>query len=88
MKQSTSVYVIIFLIIAVIAFLLSNVFASVLVIDNSNSTKLAAIEDDGFQPVEIEHVKVIIPKVENNNTTTTTIENITENIRQVANNVL
>lgn len=88
MKQSTSVYVIIFLIIAVIAFLLSNVFASVLVIDTSNSTKLATIEDDGFQPVEIEHVKVIIPKVENNNTTTTTIENITENIRQVANNVL
>ena len=86
MKQSTSVYVIIFLIIAVIAFLLSNVFASVLVIDTSNSSKLTAIEDDGFQPVEIEHVEVIIPKVENN--TTTYIENVTGSIKQVVETVM
>ncbi|MCR5027589.1 MAG: hypothetical protein K6A34_09160 [Methanobrevibacter sp.] len=86
MKQSTSVYVIIFLIIAVIAFILSNVFASVLVIDTSNSTKLTAIEDDGFQPVEIKQVKVIIPKVENN--TTTYIENVTGSIKQVVETVM
>ena len=68
MKQSTSVYIVIFLIIAVIAFFLSNVIASTLVIDTTNSTKLTAIENDHFQPSEIKHVQVIIPKVENNTT--------------------
>lgn len=72
MKQSTSVYLVIFLVIAVIAFLLSNVIASALVIDTTNSTKLTAIENDDFQPSEIRHVEVIIPKVENNTTNNTT----------------
>ena len=80
MKQSTSVYIVIFLIIAVIAFLLSNVIASVLVIDSSNSTKLTAIENDEFQPVEIEHVEVIIPKVENNTTNSSSIIEVVEDI--------
>lgn len=80
MKQSTSVYIVIFLIIAVIAFLLSNVIASVLVIDSSNSTKLTAIENDEFQPVEIEHVEVIIPKVENNTTNSSSIIEVVEDV--------
>ena len=79
MKQSTSVYIVIFLIIAVTAFLLSNVIASVIVIDSSNSTKLTAIENDEFEPVEIEHVEVIIPKVENN-TTNSSIIDVVEDI--------
>ena len=72
MKQSTSVYLVIFLVIGVIAFLLSNVIASALVIDTTNSTKLTAIENDDFQPSEIKHVEVIIPKVENNTTNNST----------------
>lgn len=80
MKQSTSVYIVIFLIIAVIAFLLSNVIASVLIIDSSNSTKLTAIENDEFQPVEIEHVEVIIPKVENNTTNSSSIIEVVEDV--------
>lgn len=80
MKQSTSVYIVIFLIIAVIAFFLSNVIASTLVIDTTNSTKLTAIENDNFQPVEIEHVEVIIPKVENNTTNSSGIIEVVEDI--------
>ena len=70
MKQSTKVNLIIFFIIAVIAFAFSTAFASVSHIDVSNSTKLTAIEDDGFQPHEIENVHVVVPVVENktNNT--------------------
>jgi type IV secretory pathway TrbL component len=86
MKQSTKVYLIIFLIIAVIAFVLSSAFASVALIDNSNSTKLTAIENDSFEPHEIENVEVIVPKVQNitvsNNTTT--FDNWTETVIEVA----
>ncbi len=78
MKQSTSVYLVSFLVIAVIAFLLSNVIASALVIDTTNSTKLTAIENDDFQPTEIRHVEVIIPKVENNTTNNNTTGSIIE----------
>ena len=87
MKQSTSVYIVIFLIIAVIAFLLSNVVASVLVIDNSNSTKLTAIENDGFEPNQIHDVEVIVTKVENTTNNTSTIQNWTDEIIDIADDV-
>ena len=88
MKQSTKVYLLIFLIIAVLAFVLSSVFANVLVIDNTNSTKITAIENDGFEPHNVNNVQVIIPKVQNITKTnnTTIIENITNDIIDVANN--
>lgn len=87
MKQSTQVYLLIFLIIAVMAFVLSSVFASVLVIDNTNTTKLTAIEDDGFEPHDIKNVEVIVPKVQNTTqNNTTTIKNITNDIIEVADN--
>lgn len=90
MKETTKVYLITFLVIAVMAFVLSSVFASVLDIDNSNSKKLTAIEDDSFNPEEIHTVQVIIPKTENttrhttNHTNSTVLENITNNIIEVA----
>lgn len=91
MKETTKVYLIIFLILAVMAFVLSSAFASVLDIDNSNSKKLTAIEDDSFNPEEIHHVQVIVPKTENitrhtttNHTNSTVLENITNNIIEVA----
>lgn len=87
MKQSTEVYLLIFLIIAVLAFILSTSFASVVVIDNTNSTKLTAIEDDSFEPHDIKNVQVIVPKVQNKtiiNTTNDTFQNITGNIIEVA----
>lgn len=86
MNQSTKVYLIIFLIVAVIAFVLSSAFASVAMIDSSNSTKLTAIENDSFEPHEIENVEVIIPKVENTtlDNNTTTFDNWTETVIEVA----
>lgn len=87
MKQSTKVYLLIFLIVSVMAFVLSSVFASVVTIDNTNSTKLTAIQDDSFEPHNIQNVQVIVPKVENNtNNNTSSIENFTNNVIDVANN--
>lgn len=87
MKETTKVYLIAFLILAVLAFVLSSTIASIFVIDNSNAKKLTAIQDDSFKPNEINNVQVIIPKTENttrhtNNTTTFT--NLTNNIIEVA----
>ena len=83
MKQSIKVNLIIFLIIAVIAFVLSSAFASVAIIDNSNAKKLTAIENDSFEPHQIQDVEVIVPKVENK-TNNTIITNITDEIIEVA----
>ena len=87
MKQSTKVYLLIFLIVSVMAFVLSSVFASVVIIDNTNSTKLTAIQDDSFEPHDIKNVQVIIPKVENKTyNNTSSFENFTNNVIDVANN--
>ncbi len=87
MKQSTKGYLLIFLIVSVMAFVLSSVFASIVTIDNTNSTKLTAIQDDSFEPHNIQNVQVIVPKVENNtNNNTSSIENFTNNVIDVANN--
>ena len=91
MKESIQVYLFVFAIVAVIAFFLSGVFANIVVIDNSNSTKLTAIEDDSFEPHQIENVKVIVPKVQNKNYTnnnTTIISNITNGIIEVVDEVI
>ena len=87
MKETTKVYLITFLILAVMAFVLSSAFASMFVIDNSNSKKLTAIEDDSFEPHDIKDVQVIVPKTQNttrNTSNTTTIGNLTNNIIEVA----
>ena len=69
------------------AFVLSSVFASVVTIDNTNSTKLTAIQAASFEPHNIQNVQVIVPKVENNtNNNTSSIENFTNNVIDVANN--
>ena len=68
------------------AFVLSSVFASVVTIDNTNSTKLTAIQDDSFEPHDIKNVQVIIPKVENKTyNNTSSFENFTNNVIDVAN---
>ncbi|MBQ9026257.1 MAG: hypothetical protein IJ104_07790 [Methanobrevibacter sp.] len=84
MKQSIKVNLLIFLIIAVIAFVLSSAFASVVVIDNSDAKKITAIENDSFEPHQIEEVPVIIPKVENTTDNTTDFNNFTSDIIEVA----
>lgn len=69
MKQSTKANLVIILIIAVMAFILSSVFAMYVDIDNSNSTRLVAIENDSFEPHHINNVPTYIPPVQNNTTT-------------------
>ena len=85
MKDSIKANLIVFLIIAVIAFTISSAFASLTITQDNDSYKLSSIENDSFEPNYIEEVPTIIPKVENktenstnitttvdNNTTTTT----------------
>ena len=77
MKDSIKANLIVFLIIAVIAFTISSAFASLTITQDNDSYKLSSIENDSFEPNYIEEVPTIIPKVENttnstNITTTTT----------------
>lgn len=91
MKSSTQAYLCVFAIVALIAFLLSGVFANIVVIDNSNSTKIIAIENDSFEPHQIDNVEIIVPKVVVNNTThvtnnTTTHGNTSSHVIEVTDN--
>ena len=81
MKDSIKANLIVFLIIAVVAFTISSAFASLTITPDNDSYKLSSIENDSFEPNYIEEVPTIIPKVENktDNSTniTTTIDNNT-----------
>ena len=81
MKDSIKANLIVFLIIAVIAFTISSAFASLTITEDNDSYKLSSIENDSFEPNYIDEVPTIIPKVETNytqNTTNTTDTNITD----------
>ena len=91
MKDSIKANLIVFLIIAVVAFTISSAFASLTITQDNDSYKLSSIENDSFEPNYIEEVPTIIPKVENktdnstnitatidNNTTTTWNETLNE----------
>ncbi|MBE6490883.1 MAG: hypothetical protein E7Z83_08515 [Methanobrevibacter sp.] len=78
MKDSIKANLIVFLIIATIAFTISSAFASLTITEDNDSYKLNAIENDSFEPNYVEEVPTIIPKVENTtndtNITNTTID--------------
>ena len=77
MKDSTKANLIIFFIIAIIAFCISTSFASMTVKEDADSYKLIPIEDNGFQPNYVEEVLYVEPTPVNvtNNTTTNTTNN-------------
>lgn len=77
MKDSIKANLIIFLIIAVIAFVISSAFASITITEDNDSYKLSSIENDSFEPNYIDEVPTIIPKVETNLTNNTTTTNTT-----------
>ena len=79
MKDSIKANLIVFLIIAVIAFTISSAFASLTITEDNDSYKLSSIENDSFEPKQIEEVPTIIPKVENKT------ENITNNTDTITN---
>lgn len=76
MKGSVKANLIIFLIIAVAAFCISSAFASLTIHEDNDSYKLISLDNDSFEPNDINYVPTIKPK-NNTNTTNTTIENVT-----------
>ena len=74
MKDSIKANLIVFLIIAVVAFTISSAFASLTITEDNDSYKLSSIENDSFEPNYIDEVPTIIPKVEKNYTENTTNE--------------
>ncbi len=101
MKQSTKIKVLVFLVIALIAFTLAGFLSATTHFDNTNSQKIVSVEDDNFEPHNINKVEIKTPKVQNityNNTTntnntanssiTTTVEDWTGDVMEIANNTL
>ncbi|MBQ6099226.1 MAG: hypothetical protein IJL02_05110 [Methanobrevibacter sp.] len=86
MKDSIKANLIVFLIIAVIAFTVSSAFAGLTITEDNDSYKLSSIQNDSFEPEYIDEVPTIIPKVETNLTNNTTTTNNTYNWNQTWNN--
>ena len=79
MKGSLKANLIVFLIIAIIAFCISSAFASLTIHEDNDSYKLLSLNNDSFEPEEINYVPTHIPK-NDTNTTNNTVNNITEDI--------
>lgn len=79
MKDSIKANLIVFLIIATIAFSVSSAFGSLTITEDNDSYKLSSIQNDSFEPAYIDEVPTIIPKVETNLTNNTTTTNTTYN---------
>lgn len=77
MKGSIKANLIVFLIIATIAFTISSAFANLTITEDNDSYKLSTIENDSFEPNYIDEVPTIIPKVENKTNNNTNITNTT-----------
>ena len=73
MRDSVKANLIVFFIIAVVAFGLSNAFASLIIQEDTDSYKMIPIENDSFEPNYIYEVPTILPTAEN--TTTNTSDN-------------
>lgn len=82
MKGSIKANLIVFLIIATIAFAVSLAFASLTIHEDNDSYKLKSIENDSFEPNYIYKVPTIIPK-NTTNTTNTTDYNLTDDTTEV-----
>jgi hypothetical protein len=81
MKDSIKANLIVFLIIAVIAFTVSSAFANLTITEDNDSYKLSSVENDSFEPNYVDEVPTILPKVETNYT-----ENTTDNTTADTNN--
>ena len=79
MRGSLKANLIVFLIIAIIAFCISSAFASLTIHEDNDSYKLLSLNNDSFEPEEINYVPTHIPK-NDTNTTNNTVNNITEDI--------
>lgn len=80
MRGSIKANLIVFLIIAVIAFCISSTFATLTIHEDNESYKLKSLEDDSFEPEEIEYVPTYIPKNDTNTTNKTTTNDTKTNV--------
>jgi archaellum component FlaG (FlaF/FlaG flagellin family) len=87
MKGSIKANLIVFLIIAVIAFCISSAFATLTIHEDNESYKLKSLEDDSFEPTEIDYVPTYIPK-NDTNTTDDTTKNITEYVENTTTEII
>ena len=85
MKDSVKANLIVFFIIAIVAFGMSNAFASLIIQEDTDSYKMIPIENDSFEPNYIYEVPTIIPE-EDNNTTNDTDDNTNYNVENTYNN--
>ena len=88
MRGSVKANLIVFLIIAVIAFCISSAFATLTIHEDNDSYKLIHIEDDSFEPEEIDYVETYVPKNDTNTTinTNNTLTEVANNIEDTINN--
>lgn len=96
MKGSVKANLIIFLIIAVIAFCISSAFATLTIHEDNDSYKLIPLNNDSFEPNNIDYVPTYVPKNDTNTTDTNstnktlvtdiedTIDNLTDDIEEWA----
>ena len=83
MRGSVKANLIVFFIIAVIAFCISSAFAALTIHEDNDSYKLIHIEDDSFEPEEVNYVETYVPKNDTNSTNSTsnsTLTNFTNSI--------
>ncbi len=74
MKDSIKANLIIFFIIAIIAFGISTAFAGLTIREDTESYKLIPIENNSFEPNQIEEVPTYVEPVNTTNTTNNTID--------------
>ena len=80
MRGSIKANLIVFLIIAVIALCISSAFATLTIHEDNESYKLKSLEDDSFEPEEIEYVPTYNPKNDTNTTNKTTTNDTKTNV--------
>ncbi|WP_405296119.1 hypothetical protein [Methanobrevibacter sp.] len=86
MKGSVKANLIVFLIIAVIAFCISSTFATLTIHENNDSYKLIPVANDSFEPEDIDYVPTYVPKNTTNSTNTTENTNIIDDIGDTLDN--
>ena len=78
MKDSTKANLIVFFIIAIVAFSVSTAFAGLVVKEDSESYKLIPIENNSFEPNYIEEVPTYVAPVNTTNYTSNNTTNHTD----------
>ena len=79
MKDSIKANLIIFFIIAIIAFCISTAFAGLTIKEDSESYKLIPIENNSFEPNLIEKVPTYVKPINNTTNTTNNTNNTSPN---------